>query len=201
MNTRDLFKHLTKNSQHWTPKNIQEHELNQKLFLGYMILEAAQQNTLWQEVQDAYGMGADGLMRVLVTQAEMLATLYGICEDSEELGPILVKNQSSVDTMFEWCVVEAYVTHYFKMLKDNLPISSWTLMVSMVEAWLFQSEPKQPKPVWRFVILTKQGTVVESYKPGASIKEALDNCLNSLSQIDYMEIIEVSRMIGPPIKR
>lgn len=144
-------------------------------FLGYMVLEGAD---LWQEAQDRFGEGADGLMRAMLRQAEILATAYQVMEQSADLAGTLHALQSKVDTMFEWEVVDTYsrwLLGKFALGEYNDYVAFDNYRLDLIASWFTQTPLDEvTDAVW---YLELENRTEGFYSSEKRLTAAVDACL------------------------
>lgn len=145
------------------------------LFLGYMVLEGAD---LWQEAQDRFGEGADGLMRAMLLHAEFLATAYITIMQSKDFTKTLSARQACVDTMFEWEVVDTYGSWLLEKFakgeyNDYVVFDNYRL--DLIASWFTQTPLTEvQEAVW---YLELENRTEGFYSSEKRLTAAVDACL------------------------
>jgi len=164
------------------------------MFLGYMVLEGAPH---WQEAQDRFGEGADGLMRAMLRHAEILATAYGTLAQSMDFTETLSARQACVDTMFEWEVVDTYgiwLLEKFAKGEYNDYVVFDNYRLDLIASWFTQTPLDEvTDAVW---YLELENRTEGFYSSEKRLTAAVDACLAYYHYGDDTIIYKIERLKG-----
>lgn len=130
---------------------------------GFMVSGIRDSADLWQEAQDAYGRGADGLMEVVVDYATLAAACY-----EKLVGAHWVdEREPNVETYFLW-VIEEFGQALAELIRDSGSkfdvLDGNNLLFERITNWLIPEKPAQPSKVYRdasaFQILIAQTSIM-----------------------------------------
>lgn len=122
-------------------------------FTGWMVSGIRDYVDLWQEVRDAYGMGADDLMDVLVDYAPLAASCYERLEGDPRFSTIVDERERNVETQFLW-VIEDFGHALAELVRDSGStfdiLDGNNLLFERITNWLIPEPPEttQNDPIY-----------------------------------------------------
>ena len=163
---------------------------------GFMVSGIRDSADLWQEAQDAYGMGADGLMDLLADYGLLAETFRHTLSYHSQWGELVDEREANVETVFLWAVVEPFGEELAKLIRDSKGVFPRSvgvaLLVGMIVDWLLGAEPVGPSENDRWVIDT--GRMEPFYSECETLQEAIADCMDYYGMVSDASIRKVERI-------
>lgn len=146
---------------------------------GFMVAGIRDSADLWQEAQDAYGMGSDGLMDLIVDYGAVAAACYEALVGDPRYTQLIDERESNVETVFLWSVIEPFGEELAKIVRDSRgefpKVVGVALLVGPIVNWLLGAEPvdHSEKPRWRIEL---EGRSEPFYSTEEEIDAAMYDC-------------------------
>lgn len=113
-------------------------------FTGWMVSGIHDSADLFQEAHDAYGMGADGLMELLVDYATLAASCYERLEGDPRFSTLVDERERNVETRFLW-VIEEFGQALAELARVSGPafdiLDGNNLLFRRITDWLIPETP------------------------------------------------------------
>lgn len=176
-------------------KELDDHCQQSAILTGFMVAGIRDSADLWQEAQDAYGMGADGLMELLSEYAQGANTMWRALSDSQTWGRLVDQRQASVETIFMWSVIEPFGEELARKIRDTRNFTygmGIDLLIKMVTDWLLGAEPVGPSEKDRWAIDT--GRTERFYSECETLQEAIADCMDYYGLVSDSGIRKIERL-------
>lgn len=163
---------------------------------GFMVSGIRDSADLWQEAQDAYGMGADGLMDLIVAYGANAAACYEALVGDPRYTQLVDERESNVETIFLWSVIEPFGEELAKIIRDSRgefpKVVGVALLVGMIVDWLLGAEPVGPSENDRWII--DAGRTEPFYSECETMQEAIADCMDYYGLVSDSDIRKIERI-------
>jgi hypothetical protein len=159
---------------------------------GFMVAGIRDSADLWQEAQDAYGMGADGLMDLIVDYGVVAASCYEALVGDPRYTQLVDERESNVETVFLWSVIEPFGEELAKIIRDSqgeFPKSvGVALLVGMIVDWLLGPHKSDR---W---YLELDNRTEGFYSKCETMQEAIADCMDYYGLVSDSSIRKIERI-------
>ena len=163
---------------------------------GFMVAGIRDSADLWQEAQDAYGMGSDGLMDLIVDYGAVAAACYEALVGDPRYTQLIDERESNVETVFLWSVIEPFGEELAKIVRDSRgefpKVVGVALLVGPIVNWLLGAEPVGPSESDRWVIDT--GRSEPFYSECETMQEAIADCMDYYGLVSDSSLRKIERI-------
>lgn len=177
-------------------KELDDHCQQSAILTGFMVAGIRDSADLWQEAQDAYGMGADGLMELLSEYAQGANTMWRALSDSQTWGRLVDQRQASVETVFMWSVIEPFGEELARKIRDTRNFTygmGIDLLIGRIVDWLLGTERANPSEKDRWYLELANRTE-GFYSEAETLQEAIADCMDYYGLVSDSGIRKIERL-------